>query len=139
MKLSKQKRKTSVSMNMTSMIDIVFLLLIFFMTVSQVSETKKHRVNLPKIAKGGEEQQPSQLVINIDAQGKIFVLGRVMTLGELTAEVGEQILQVGNQPLLLTVTLRADAQVKSQTVNEVVRRLDVLGIQHVHVGVEQSQ
>ncbi len=139
MKLSKQKRKTSVNMNMTSMIDIVFLLLIFFMTVSQVSETKKHRVDLPKVAKGGEEQKPSQLVVNIDKHGKIFVLGRMMTFGELTAEIGEQILQVGNQPLLLTVVIRADGQGKSQTVNEVVRRLEVLGIRQVRVGVEQSQ
>ena len=139
MKLSNQKRKTSVNINMTSMIDIVFLLLIFFMTVSQVSETKKHRVNLPKIPKGGEEQQPSQLVVNIDKQGKIFVLGKVMTLGEFTAEVGEQILHVGNKPLLLEVTIRADGRGKSQTVNEVLRRLEVLGIRHIDVAVEQSQ
>jgi biopolymer transport protein ExbD len=36
MRLTKHRRVTRADMNMTPMIDIVFLLIIFFMTVSQV-------------------------------------------------------------------------------------------------------
>ena len=43
-------------MNMTPMIDIVFLLIIFFMTVNQVTEVSKERLSLPQV-KGGEDQR----------------------------------------------------------------------------------
>ena len=43
-------------LNLTPMIDVVFLLLIFFMTVSQVSKINKERLDLPQ--QQGAEEQP---------------------------------------------------------------------------------
>ena len=48
MRLSKHRRAGVPLMNMTPMIDVVFLLLIFFMTVSQVSQINRERLRLPK-------------------------------------------------------------------------------------------
>ena len=43
---------------MTPMIDVTFLLLIFFMTVSQVSKLNREQLELPR-QQGTEEQQPT--------------------------------------------------------------------------------
>ena len=85
-RLSKSQAPTStrVDMNMTPMIDIVFLLIIFFMTVSQVSESIRERLELPKLT-GAEDQKRTSLTINVDQQGQIIVSGNAITTGELLA------------------------------------------------------
>ena len=49
MKLSKHRRRPDVAFNMTPMIDIVFLLIIFFMTVSQITQVNDEPIELPKL------------------------------------------------------------------------------------------
>ena len=53
MRLSK-RHNPGLQMNMTPMIDVTFLLLIFFMTVSQVSAVNKEQLELPQL-KGSED------------------------------------------------------------------------------------
>ena len=57
---------------MTPMIDIVFLLIVFFMTVSQISESNKELLQLPQL-EGSQDLQPSTLTVNINRAGDILV------------------------------------------------------------------
>ena len=84
-------------MNMTPMIDIVFLLLIFFMTVSQVSEINKVQLDLPKLT-GSADQKPSTITLNVDQQGQLILSGRNVGLGELIAAVSDELRRVGDDP-----------------------------------------
>ena len=74
MKLSKSKRNHKLMMNMTPMIDIVFLLIIFFMTVSQITRVNEERLELPKL-RGAEDQSPTSLTINVTKEGVIKISG----------------------------------------------------------------
>ena len=69
MRLTKRRRTTSARINMTPMIDIVFLLIIFFMTVSQVTEVNREQLSLPK-QPGAEDQKPAILTANFRADGE---------------------------------------------------------------------
>ena len=60
MRLSRRRRSTTARMNMTPMIDVVFLLNIFFITVAQVSEVNNVRLELPR-QQGSDDQKPSVL------------------------------------------------------------------------------
>ena len=137
MRLTKHKRKTMAAMNMTPMIDIVFLLIIFFMTVTQVSEINKKRVQLPKL-KGSEDQQPSTVIINVDESGTIEIAGRSRTVLETMSLVGNELANVGNEPLNLTIVIRADRRGSSRTVNELVRSLSKLGIKQIRYTVQSE-
>src|SRR5690242_9987000 len=68
MKLSTFQKRKALDINMTPMIDVVFQLLIFFMTCSQVSEANREALELPKL-KGTEDQANSELIVNIDQDG----------------------------------------------------------------------
>lgn len=135
MKLTKRQHNKTASMNMTSMIDIVFLLLIFFMTVTQISKVEKERLELPKLA-GTDDQKPTTLIVNVNQEGAIVVYGREVSLTELVTQVGEELVAVGNEPARLTVVLRADRRGTSRTVNEVVQKLSALGIRQVRIAVQ---
>ena len=106
MRLSKRRRPTKVAMNMTPMIDVTFLLLIFFMTVSQVSKLNREQLELPR-QQGTEEQKPSIMTVNINQAGQLIVGGTGYHLSELISLLGDEISRLGDDPSRLTVVLRA--------------------------------
>ncbi len=138
MRLSKHKRDTRADMNMTPMIDIVFLLIIFFMTVTQVSEINRERLELPQL-QGAEDQKPSTLIVNVDQAGEIIVSGNQIEVPRLLAIVSQELAKVGEDPSRLTVVLRADERGTSRTVNEIVTALARMRITRVRIAVQVPQ
>jgi biopolymer transport protein ExbD len=137
-KLSKRKRRGGLLMNMTPMIDVTFLLLIFFMTVNQVSAVNNEALELPKLA-GSDDQQESSVTINIDRFGDVRVSGERRSLAEVVTLVSQELAKVGGDPLRLSVSLRIDRRGNCQTVNEVVDALTRLGVHRVAIAVEASR
>ena len=126
------------SLNMTPMIDIVFLLIIFFMTVSQVSKVNKERLQLP-IQAGSDEQKPAVVTVNVNDVGDVIVSGRLVNVPQLVGLVGDELARVGNDPSRVNVVLRADARGNSQTVNEIVTALAQLEVTRIRIAVEVPQ
>lgn len=138
MRLSKRRRSTFTGMNMTPMIDIVFLLIIFFMTVSQVSKINRENIELPKL-QGAEDQKPTVLTINVTRQGRIVVGGNTLSAPGLAAMIVNQLDQIGNDPTRLTVVLRADERGDCRVVNQIVTALAKLQVNRVRLAVEVPQ
>lgn len=138
MRLTKRRRNTRPEMDMTPMIDIVFLLIIFFMTVTQVSKLNKEQLELPKL-KGTEDQKPSVLTVNVIETGEIRVSGRTLSSSEFVSMVNRELRRVGDDPNLLGIVIRADQRGASAGVNEVVTALNNLQIKRVRIAVEVPQ
>jgi biopolymer transport protein ExbD len=138
MRLAKHRRNTRPDMDMTPMIDIVFLLIIFFMTVTQVSKLNKEQLELPKL-KGTEDQKPSVLTINVTETGEIRISGRTFAIGDFVSMVNRELRRVGDNPNLLSIVIRADERAASEGVNAVVSALDRLQIKRVRIAVEVPQ
>lgn len=138
MKLSKQKRPTQARMNMTPMIDIVFLLIIFFMTVSQVSEVNRERLDLPK-QRGAEDQRATNLTVNVNQFGHWWVSGRPLSEAELSRLVVKELAGVDKDPNRLVIVIRADQRAASESVNRLVHRLSEFRVTRVRIAVEVPQ
>ena len=59
----KKKRRIGVSIDMTPMVDVAFLLLIFFMTTTQFQPPEKDKIDLPK--SNSEAKSPESEIITI--------------------------------------------------------------------------
>ncbi|HPQ88417.1 MAG TPA: biopolymer transporter ExbD, partial [Gammaproteobacteria bacterium] len=59
-------------LNMTSLIDVVFLLLIFFMVTTTFEKQAKLKIQLPEATENTTKQAPDQLVISISQKGAIY-------------------------------------------------------------------
>ena len=138
MRLTKRRRTTRPDMNMTPMIDIVLLLIIFFMTVSQVSEIKQERETQLAKQKGSQEQTPTRLTINIMQDGELRVAGETVSFVALVSMVDQELARIGD-PRLLTVDLRSDERGTSRMTNEVMRGLKQLGIRRIYMAVEAPE
>jgi biopolymer transport protein ExbD len=137
MKLSKRRHANQLAVNMTPMIDVTFLLIIFFVTVNQVSRVNRSEVELPKLS-GTQDQTEGSLTINIDRQGEIVVSGSTVPLPALATLVAGELARADNDPSRVTVVVRADRRGDCRTLNQVVALLARLDITRVRLAVEKS-
>ena len=123
------------SVNLTPLIDCVFQLLIFFMVSTVFLHTRGLDVDLPGKAEATEEQKRKDINIIIDAEGKIEVNGRRVSIGDLGPRIIEAMEETKNE----NVIIEADRETLHNTVVEVVdisREVGVKGI--AFASVEQE-
>jgi len=124
--------------DITAMIDVVFLLIIFFMTTAQVAQLTHTEIDLP-LERGDQQATPDEagLVINITANGEIVVASRVVGLAELEGIVLDEIRKDPDRPASqLKLLLRADRTVAALYLNRVVRLLESLGVGAARLATE---
>ena len=65
------------TLNLTSMIDVLFLLVIFFMVATKFDEMDRNiQIDVPKVAQAGESTPPLQpLVVSVAADGHLELDG----------------------------------------------------------------
>ncbi len=71
---------------MTPMIDVVFLLLIFFLVSSHLSKQESNlELQLPVASTGADDldQQTPRITINVEADGSLWLAGRPIGAGQL--------------------------------------------------------
>jgi biopolymer transport protein ExbD len=138
MRLSKGRRGGKLEINMTPMIDVTFLLLIFFMTVNQISETNNEPVELPQL-KGSQDQSEAVMTVNVDQYGEIVVSGNRLSLGQFASLVGGELAANANDPTRIKVVLRADRRGNCRVVNEIVAMLVRLDVRQVRIAVRSGE
>jgi len=123
MKLGTRPR-TQPEINMTSLIDVVLLLLIFFMVSTSFVKQSRIAISLPQAeSKAPVNEQTGQIDIMITAAGTYLINGRELinnrpeTIRNALQKVSE-----GNNKLPLTIS--ADANARHQ---DVVTAMDVAG------------
>ena len=65
--------------DMTPMIDVAFQLIIFFMTVSQMSDAATEPLQLPR-QPGEEVQKPKTLIVNVGETGEYRIAGEPLSI-----------------------------------------------------------
>lgn len=118
------------SLSITPLVDIVFLLLIFFLVASRFAEEDQELdVLLPSVSEARPLiAQPSEIFINIDSQGNYFMGGQLLDLGGM-----EQVLSTAavNNPLHQSVIIRADRRCSWDAVAQAVSTCHSAGIHDI--------
>jgi biopolymer transport protein ExbD len=132
------KRPEDPELNLTSLIDVVLLLVIFFMISTTFVQEGRLRVELPEAGSASTDRSRQPIVITITAQGSYRINERALVNNEretlhaaLRLVAGES----GIQP----VTIRADARATHQAV---VTAMDVaarLGFNQVNIATVSQQ
>lgn len=108
----KLPRKDDVAIDMAPMIDMVFLLLIFFMVASVVTELDKVEVEIPKAeyAKVPEDTK-GRLMLSVDKNNQIYAGTVPVTISELKELVSAEL----DRNPDLRILIRADERVEYKT------------------------
>jgi biopolymer transport protein ExbD len=70
--LRRPKRRVSIRIDMTPMVDIAFLLLIFYMVATIFSEPQAMEINLPRSKEERPTGESKVLILRIDAKNRMF-------------------------------------------------------------------
>ncbi|MFI4876468.1 MAG: ExbD/TolR family protein [Blastopirellula sp. JB062] len=138
MRLCKSRNRHLPEMNITPMIDVVFLLLIFFVTVTQVSQANREQLQLPKQA-GDRDQDRSTLTININRAGRMSVGGADVELADLAAMVASELEKVGGDPQQIKILVRMDQGAQTRGINQLVDQFEQFEVKIVELAVETPQ
>ena len=109
------KGRLGSGLEMTPLIDVVFLLMIFFLVASRLEEADRFiDVVLPKASAARPlTSRPSEFIINIDREGRYYVGAKPTALDEL----GQALKQAGaDNPQRQKVIVRADENVQHRFV-----------------------
>jgi len=100
--------------DLTPVIDMVFLLLIFFLVATTFHQTEREmEVALPVARSGGPiTAQLREIVVNVAADGSVVVSGRTVSIEELEALIRGALEQNGERK----VSVRGDARAAYQSV-----------------------
>lgn len=135
MKFRRQRRE-EVGVNLTPLIDVVFLLLIFFMVSTTFTRETQLSVDLPEASGRLAEAVEKQIEILIDEQGAYRVNGQSLVDDRMrTLQAAIYKISAGDTSLPMIIT--ADAQATHQSV---VRAMDAAGqMGFVHLSITTRQ
>ncbi|MBR4603546.1 MAG: biopolymer transporter ExbD [Kiritimatiellae bacterium] len=118
MKFSGERKSRAPTLALTSMLDVIFLLLCFFVTSSVFSQWESEiTIQLPS-AKSSEEPDrlPGEIIANIARDGTVRVNGTEISLTELGAKLAKIAKFYPGQ----AVIIRADKETSYESLVEVI-------------------
>ena len=134
----KVHRDQQTTINLTPLIDIVFLLIIFFMVGTQFSELTKQEKNIPleipTVSSGAAlTAAPDSRVINVLKDGQIMLDEQSVSLDQLLSELVE----IKKQYNQIGVVIRGDAKCAYDRVTNVIATCKEAEINHLNISVKR--
>jgi len=121
------------TLNLTSMIDVLFLLIIFFMVATRFDEMERYlEVAVPEVSQSGDSAPPPRpLVITVLVDGRMELDGRMVTTNELIAKLAAARTSLGEP----SVVIRGDANCAFQHVASALAACRQAGISELGITV----
>jgi len=123
------------SFDLTPMIDVILLLIIFFMLSSQFATSELRPVDLPR--QEGEapmsESASAKLVIDMDKDGNCSILGEPLSLDDVAARLSRTQGATGTRHS--GVVVRADRDGRAEGLNRLVERLAAAKVENWSLAV----
>lgn len=109
------KQKESPDVNITPLIDVVFLLLIFFMVSTTFKDNSEIEITLPKASQAPQETLPQSIELTIDAEGQYYVNQQRLVNTQLET-IKRALKQVAGEQESPVIIIKADAKTPHQAV-----------------------
>lgn len=137
MQVPNNSDRRSVGANMTPMIDVVFLLIIFFLVSSHLARQENRLpLDLP-VASTFDPTDPEKapLTISIDAQARWLVAGNVVDKDALRTILADLREKTGSDA---AIRIRTDGAVQYQYVEPVLREAALSGVTDASIAVREE-
>ncbi len=131
----KRKKKIHPPPDITPLIDVVFLLLIFFMISTSFADKPGIKIDLPKANADIIKKENNEVRVYIAKDGNIVVDGRKVGISQLD-KIFSDAADLGNQT---TVIIKADKYAAHGRVVEVMDNAKEAGITKLAIATEQRK
>ncbi len=129
MKFKRTLRPDEEGIPITNLVDVLFLLIVFFMLSTVLSFDRGLGVKLPETQQAGRISNKGVSIL-VNREGKVFVDGREVPIDRLGAEVKARQKAQGEN-----VILKSDRETRYQSIADVMDRLLAAGISDLSLPV----
>lgn len=123
----KPQNQEELDINITPLIDVVFLLLIFFMVSTTFERESEINITLPQASEEVTKAKPDAINVAIDPKGNVFVNDKALVNGRLDT-IKEAIFDILGHREDAPIIISADMEVDYQSVVKVMDAARQLGL-----------
>lgn len=135
MKFRRQHRE-DIGVNLTPLIDVVFLLLIFFMVSTTFTRETQLSIDLPEAQGKPKEATEQQIEILVDESGNYRVNGEALVDASMRT-LQAAIYKISAGDTTLPMTISADAQAAHEDVVQAMDAAGQMGFVHLSITTRQ--
>jgi biopolymer transport protein ExbD len=128
------KEKKPFKLDLIPMINIVFLLLIFFMLTATTSTVNGKKVELPK-ARTAEKSSKQYLTVTIDKKGSLQLDGKPTTMEALPSQLEQKVRIQKN----IIISIHADKAIEFELFGQVIEHAKQAGAEDFIMATEQAK
>ncbi len=133
----KREPREELELNLTPLIDVVFLLLIFFMVSTTFQKESEISLQLPR-ATDTETQSPQERIeVIINAAGRYYINDQELVKSDV-ASLQNALYKVSGGQRDIPLTIRADAQAPHQAVVTAMDAAGQLGMLRMSIATSRS-
>jgi biopolymer transport protein ExbD len=139
MRLPNYQGSRGVSINLTPMIDVTFLLIIFFLVSSHMAKQENFLpIDLPLASTGTADfSDQNTLTIQIPSDGVYQVFGKQLSMAQLPGAIFEAMRQAGDKPL--RIRIRTAKSVPYSNIAGLLKQCAINGNSNIVFGVYDEQ
>jgi len=108
----RQKSRADYLVDITPLVDVVFLMLIFFMVSTSFNLSSSLKLDLPTSKATAAEEASKQVTIAVDAKGQLYVQNEAVE----DAALRKRILNISKGDPNMRVVLRADSDARHKRI-----------------------
>jgi len=123
----KKKREEEMTTGIAPLVDIVFLLLLFFAITYHFDIASGVRINLPKVAQKAADDGIYKVTLIVNKSAEVFISGKKMDLKTLQKELQALVKEKG----VISVVMQADKDVSHGKVVEIMDLAKNAGINSI--------
>lgn len=131
--------QNGVDVNLTPLIDVVFLLLIFFMVTTTFDRNAEIKIALPTAENTVQTPQQDKLELMIDGQGRYYVNGREVLNNKPETLFQAMTMVLNDMDKVPPLVISADASVDYQSVVTAMDIAGRLGLTNFSMATTQSE
>jgi biopolymer transport protein ExbD len=137
MRLRKRKHEYGCEINIAPLIDVVFLLIIFFLTVSHITQLQVEPLSLPEAEEGRKPQAQghSRIIVNVRKDGRILALGKNHSIDSLQQMLINEKGRSDRDGV--SILLRGDRATNWTKISEIMQMCTNNGISRISVAVTE--
>ena len=125
-------------LNLTSLIDVVFLLLIFFMVSTTFEKQAKLKIELPEASQPSNAAESQSITITINAKGTYYINERELSVQDAQA-LQKQLQNEAGDDRDMKVLVKADANASHKYVVTVLDVLGQMGFTGIAIATTEAQ
>ncbi len=87
MNFKRSKQDNEIKIDLTPMVDVVFLLIIFFLVTTTFQRNRSIEINMAKSQGERKKETPTEVSITLDSKGELYIDGFKVTTSEFDSRV----------------------------------------------------